>query len=531
MEYLGLLVVLTFGSILLISAGERLRLPWPALMVIMATLVGLVPVWGDLTIDPHLILPLFLPPLLYAAAQRTSWSLFRQKWRAVAGLAVLLTAVTIGVVAGTAAAIVPGITVAAAIAIGAAVAPPDPVAVEAVAGPVGIPRRLITTLQSEGLFNDAVAIIVFTAAVSATETSRPFGLGIVGEFALGAIIAVVIGLLAAYVASWLSDHVADATGRNAITLVLPFAVYILAEHVHASGVVAVVVTGVQMASTRGEDEVEERLTGRAFWDVVELLVTGVAFGFVGIELFHVLRDAGPDLGRMLGDAAVVSIVVLLVRAVWMILFLQVERRSEDPYAAPRTWKEALILTWGGMRGLATLALALAVPTVAADGTPIVAREELLVIAAAVLFVTLVIPAFTLPTLVRLLDLEEDHAAERSTELELARRASRAAVAHLREHQGEIPEYLLTRLGDSLEHLDEILAGDMPEEHVERLREAARMRKEMTEIRRQALMAARAEVLRARREPGMDPEVVDRILHELDLRTPRSTLHIGPDAPH
>ncbi|TQM96156.1 sodium/proton antiporter (CPA1 family) [Ornithinimicrobium humiphilum] len=523
MDVLGLLIALMLGTIAMVSVGERLRLPWPALMVLLAMLVGLVPAWREISIDPHLILPLFLPPLLYATAQRTSWALFRHRWRAVVGLALILTAVTIATVAGTVAAIVPGVTLAAAIAIGAAVAPPDPVAVEAVAGPVGIPRRLTATLQSEGLFNDAVAIVVFTAAVSATQTDRPFGLDIVGEFLLGLVLAVAIGLAAAWGASWLGDHVGAPAGRNAITLVLPFAVYVLAEEVHASGVVAVVVTAVQMASMRGEDEVEERLTGKAFWDVVELLVTGVAFGLVGIEVYHVVVEAGDELTGMLGRALVVSLVVIGTRALWMAGVWLARRRSTDESLPVRTWKEAVLLTWSGMRGLATLALALAIPTVAADGTPIAIRDELLVIAAAVVVATLVLPAFTLPWLVRALALADDHGAERRAELQLARRASRAAVASLREREGDVPEEILARVEESLRHLDEVLAGEAPEEHVERVRELSRLRAVANDVRRQALVAARAEVLRARQEPGVDPEVADRVLRELDLRTPPGPL--------
>ncbi len=177
MEVLLLLVGLMLGAVLLVGVGDRLRLPWPALMVLLGAAVAVVPGLPDgIDLDPDLILPLFLPPLLYATAQRTSWSVFRARWRSILLLAVALVLATVAAVAGTAYLLVPGIGLTAAVALGAMVAPPDPVAVEAVAGPVRIPRRLLSVLQAEGLFNDATALVVFQAAVLATvERGRPDG--------------------------------------------------------------------------------------------------------------------------------------------------------------------------------------------------------------------------------------------------------------------------------------------------------------------------------------------------------------------
>ena len=151
MEILLLLVAFMLAAVLLVGVGDRLRLPWPALMVILGVGVAFTPGLTDVAaFDSDLILPLFLPPLLYATAQRTSWAMFRARWRTIAFLAVALVAVTVAVVAGIATVLIPGLGLTAAIALGAMVAPPDPVAVEAVAGPVRMPRRLLAVLESEG---------------------------------------------------------------------------------------------------------------------------------------------------------------------------------------------------------------------------------------------------------------------------------------------------------------------------------------------------------------------------------------------
>jgi NhaP-type Na+/H+ or K+/H+ antiporter len=332
MEVLVLVVGLMLGAVVLVGIGDRLRLPWPALMVVLGVAVALVPGLPDgVDIDPALILPLFLPPLLYATAQRTSWSVFRARWRSILLLAVALVVATIAAVAGTAWLLVPGIGLTAAVALGAMVAPPDPVAVEAVAGPVRIPRRLLAVLQAEGLFNDATALVVFQAAILATVEGQNLTPGrLVPSFLLGAAAAVIIGLAVARLARLVAGRVTDPVSRSALTLVLPFAVYVAAEQVHASGVIAVVVLALETRSVAAPDESAARLVQRSFWTVVELLVTGIAFGLIGLQLRGVVVAAGPELGRMLLHALAVVGVVFAVRVVWMAgALVSVRTRPED----------------------------------------------------------------------------------------------------------------------------------------------------------------------------------------------------------
>lgn len=521
-EVLLLVVGLMLAAVLLVGVGDRLRLPWPALMVLLGVVVAAVPGLPDaFDLDPDLILPLFLPPLLFATAQRTSWALFRARWRSIALLAVALVAVTITAVAGTALALVPGITLTAAVALGAMVAPPDPVAVEAVAGPVRMPRRLLSVLQSEGLFNDATALVVFQTAVLATVQGSELSVsGLVLQFVVGALAAVALGILFARAARWVTDRVADPTGRSALTLVLPFAVYLAAEELHASGVVAVVVVALQLRSASAVDEAADRLVQRSFWDVVELLVTGVAFGLIGLDLRQVVEAAGPDLPVMLAHAAAVCGVVIVVRALWMAGAWLLVRHSRDASAAPRTGREAVVLGWCGMRGLATLALALALPAATVDGA-FPARAELLVIACSVLVVTLIGPGLTLPLLVRLLGVQADADAEQAAEKELTLRARRAALARMtqRERTAGLPEEAVTALHERMGRLEALLRGDPPTTEERDRFEALRRGWQLTvDVQADALAAAREEVLAARREPGVDPEAADRVLHRLDLRT-------------
>lgn len=518
MEFLLLLVGLLFGTVLVVGLGERIRLPYPILMLIFSAGAAFLPFIPEIHINPELILPLFLPPLLYAAAQRSSWSIFRLRWRSLVLLAVLLVVATTAVVAGVAWFIAPAITLPAAIALGAIVAPPDPVAVEAIASKVKMRRRLVTVLQTEGLFNDAMAIVIFQAAVSAALAGGEVGWEVVPKFLIGAAGAVVLGLAMAWLVGALNRFVPNLVARSATTLVAPYAVYLLAEEVHFSGVVAVVVTALELGRRARPQDSEERLTRTAFWDVVELLTTGVAFGLVGIEMRYIIEDEGRNLLTFIPGIAAVCIAVILVRFLWMMTMFKMGG-TEHKNKTPGSLKEVLVLTWCGMRGLATLALALALPTTMANGEPMPGRNFIVATACAVLIVTLVLPGLTLPALMRALKLPNDHAAEEKTERSLARRAERAALETMKRSTvaAALPQKRRDALARRMSSLHTILEADF-EEEPEKMLQLRQVLRIMDEVQREALDAAREEMLKARNEHGNDPELVDRVLRRLDLRT-------------
>ena len=525
MEFLILLVALLFGTVLVVGLGERIRLPYPVLMLIFSALFAFLPFLPEIHIDPELILPLFLPPLLYAAAQRSSWSVFRLRWRSLVLLAVALVAVTAAVVAGISWAFVPALGLPAAIALGAIVAPPDPVAVEAVAGKVNMPRRLVTVLQTEGLFNDAIAIVIFQAAVGAAVSGGEVDWTIIPKFLIGAAGAVLLGLGMGWLVGALNRFVPNLVARSAVTLVAPYAVYILAEELHFSGVVAVVVTALELGRRARPQDSEERLTRTAFWDVVELLTTGVAFGLVGIEMRYAIEDEGREIFGFIPGIAAVCIAVVLVRFLWMYgiyRFGGTEKRNN----VPGSLKEVLVLTWCGMRGLATLALALALPATTLAGAELPGRNFMIVTAGAVLVTTLVLPGLTLPWLMRRLNLPSDHLAMERQERELAKRAERIALETMKRSTAadRLPPERRAALARRMSSLHSLLDRDA-EADPQKMRQLKATLEVMDEVQREALAAARKEVLAARRQSGMDPEAVDRVLRRLDLRT--VTLDHGP----
>lgn len=429
METLVLLVALLAVTVACVAVGERWKLPYPILMLIASAAIASIPGLPHLAVDPELILPLFLPPLLFATAQRTDWSVFVTRWPTLLALAVGLTAVTAGAVAGTVWLLVPGIAVPLALMLGAMVAPPDPVAVEVVAGPAKMPRRLLSMLQTEGLFNDAVAIVLFTAALSALTGESELGLGIAVDFLLGGVIAVAIGFALGFLYRLAGRMLTSTAARTAMSVVVPFAAYILAEEFHASGVIAVVVTALETRRRGRAEDSEARISRSTFWDVANLLVTGIAFGLLGMQLRDAVVDEGRAVLGYLPVAAVVCVVVIAVRALAMLLIRPVARRDAGEELG---WKDSVVLTWCGMRGLATLALALAIPVTATAGADASFRNMMVIIACTVLLVTLVPPGLTLGWLLRLLRLQDDGSLTKAEVREFTLRARRAAMEALHE---------------------------------------------------------------------------------------------------
>ncbi|WP_028265160.1 Na+/H+ antiporter [Arthrobacter sp. MA-N2] len=517
MDQLALIVGLLLATVVAVGLGDRLRLPYPVLMLLLAAALTFIPGFPDFELAPELILPIFLPPLLFATAQKSSWAVFRVRWRTLLLMAVALVVVSTAAVAGAAWLMIPGIGIPAAIALGAMVAPPDPVAVDSVAGRVHMPRRLITVLQSEGLFNDAAAIVIFQAAVAATVSGTKVGAGVVLQFVIGAGLAVIVGIAMGWLTRLITKLVTSMVARSAVTLVVPFAAYILAEELHASGVIAVVVTALETQRHARSQDAAERVTRNAFWDVVELLATGLAFGLVGLEIRTVIRDEGAAVFGMIGPAVAVCVLVFVVRFAWLGLLAIAARKRKN--LLPTSPKEVLILTWCGMRGLATLALALALPLTIADGSDFPARHETLVIACAVLLATLVLPGLTLPWLMRVLKASEDGSHEKDAARLLAKRAQAAAISALKEHDlmKELPADKVALVKEKMTRLHaELLDGTLKNESATEKRE--RGRELAIAVQTIALDAARQEVVAARGEPGMDPEVADRVLRQLDLRT-------------
>ncbi|MFD9906450.1 Na+/H+ antiporter [Streptomyces sp. NPDC059063] len=528
MDQLALLLVLLLGALVTVPLGDRLGLPAPVLMTLVGIVLAFLHFVPNVDIPPEFILPLVLPPLLYAAVQRTSWRQFTANIRPILLLAVALVFVTTTAVAAVAHAIVPGLPLAAALALGALVAPPDPVAATAVAGSLGLPRRLVSILEGEGLFNDVTAIVLYHVAIAAAVSGTFSWPSAVGQLVLSAVVAVAVGLALGWLSNKLMGLLADATLQTGLTLLVPFVAYVLAEELKGSGVLAVLTTALYLAERAVDaDDVLGRITGQTFWQIVDTLVTGVAFGLIGLELHNVFGTSQGREGQMLGWGAVVVAVVVGVRLLWLLpatwLAKRLHKRRDYDEEIPVSWRETVVMWWSGMRGVASVALALAIPLKTDDGAPFPARDEIVFIAFCVIMATLVAQGLTLPWLVKRLGVRADTDAERALERDLALRAAKAAKARLKEIEEveELPEEISERLLRGAFDIGARISPDIvDDERRERYAKRVDRFKAVQRIQREMMSAARHAVLAARSEPGSDPEVVDRVLHHLDVRSLR-----------
>jgi Na+/H+ antiporter len=544
MDQLTILFAIFLATVFSVPVGRLIGLPSPVLMTLFGTGMALLPQVPNPNLDPELILPLVLPPLLFAAARRTHWRQFKASWRTVLLLAILLVLVTTALVAVVFHAINPGLPIGAAVLLGALISPPDPVAASAVAGDLSLPRRLVSTLETEGLFNDVTAVVIYGVAVSAVTSHHFSGVAALGELALSAVIALAIGLALGWGSRRAMGLLGDATLQVGLSLLIPYAAYVAADQLHGSGVLAVLVYGLYLSDKTDADDVAYRLVGTAFWDIVELLVTGFAFGLIGQELYVVVQAVGDHWTALLGDALAVVAVVVFARLAWLLPAGWLANRlsqnagadaGEDgdldaqhelnggADAKPISWRETLVVWWAGMRGVVTVALALAVPLTIDGGAPFPGREEILFTAFAVVLFTLVVQGLTLPILVRALRIGADDLSEREAERRLWFRVAKAELRHLNEaaERGAVPDELYERLA-SRQHGR--LARACPEAIDDELRATAKRKfgeaRRIHELDQEMIAAGRREMQSARSEPGMDPELVDRVMRRLDLRSER-----------
>jgi monovalent cation/hydrogen antiporter len=398
----------------------------------------------------------------------------------------------------------------------------------AVPGSLGLPRRLISILEGEGLFNDVTAIVLYHVAIAAAVSGTFSWPDAVGDLVLSGVVAVAVGLALGWLSNKLMGMLGDATLQIGLSLMVPFVSYVLAEELKGSGVLAVLTTALFLAEHAADaDDVMGRLAGTTFWQVVDTLVTGVAFGLIGLELHVVFGTADGREVQLLGWSAAIIGAVVVVRLLWLMpatwLAKRLHRLRDYDEEIPVSWRETVIMWWSGMRGVASVALALAIPLKTDSGAAFPARDEIIFIAFAVILATLVLQGLTLPWLVRRLGVRADADAEGELERNLAIRASKAAKRRLREIEAveDLPEDISERLLRAAYDMGARISPDIVDDErrewfakrVDRLRTMQRIQREM-------LSAARHEVLSARNEPGADPEVVDRVLRHLDVRSLR-----------
>ncbi|MDQ2965117.1 MAG: Na+/H+ antiporter, partial [Chloroflexota bacterium] len=357
-----LLIVVTALAIL----ARRIGLPYPILLVIGGLMLGLVPGLPRIELEPDIVFVLFLPPILFAAGYFTSIRDIRANARKIGLLAVALVIVTAAAVAFVVQALVPDVGWPAAFALGAIVAPPDAVAATAIFRRLGVPRRIVTILEGESLINDATALVLFRTAIVIVAGGSLTIPGLAGNFLVLAVGGIAVGVAVGWLVAWLTSRIDDPVFSIVITFLAPVAAYLPAERFGLSGVLATVAAGIWLGSQTPRNlSSQVRVAAVAAWQVLLFLINGAVFILIGLQLPGVLADlSGRPPAELLGLAAAVCLTVILVRIAWVFgaIYLPYRIRPSMLHGEPTPARSGIFLvSWAGMRGVVSLAAALALP--------------------------------------------------------------------------------------------------------------------------------------------------------------------------
>jgi len=530
LEHLELVVLGLLVAVAGLAVVARLiRIPYPILLVVGGLGIGLVPGAPELKLDPDLVLLIFLPPLLYAAAFFSNLRELRNNARPIGLLAiglVIATTVTVAAVAHYAI----GLDWQVAFVLGAIVSPTDAVAPAAILRRLGVPRRVLSIVEGENLTNDWTALVTYKFAIAAVVTGS-FSLAEAGpQFLLTGVGGVGIGVLAGILIAAVRRRVEDPLTEITISLLTAYAAYLPAEELGVSGVLAAVTAGVWLGWQASELTTHTtRIQLSAIWELLQFLLNAFLCVLVGLQMSTVLDNlSGRPAGRLFGYAVLVSLVVIVVRIVWVFVLTYLPRRvsrrlrERDPLPP---WGHTTLVAWSSMRGSVSLAAALAVPLQTDSGIPFPERDLVIFLAFAVILATLVGQGLTLPALIRALKIEED-TADQDEEMAARVEIAFAAVDRIDELAQEewvnpdtvertrgLFEYRRRRfssqLGNGGEHHD-------PEDEFDYESRAQSYQEFMGLV-----IAAQRKSLRALRDDGqITDEVRRRVEYDLDLEEAR-----------
>ena len=510
-----------FALLLLLCAvalgwlARHFNFPYPIALVLGGGALGFVPSLPQVPFEPHIILFLVLPPILYQAALATSWRDFKANSGTIGLLAIGLVIATTLAVGATLKFLLPDIPWAAAFAFGAIVSPPDAVAATTILSRLNIPRRVVTVLEGESLVNDASGLVLYKFAVAAVLTGTFSLSGAAVEFAAASVGGILAGLLVALVFIVIHRQLGDVFIEVLTSLLVPYVAYVAAESLHVSGVLAVVMAGL----VRGRHapviaSAEMRILSRSMGNMLVFLLNTLVFVLMGLQLSAVVARL-PDesaLDLMTGGALLCA-VAIAVRFAWIYpalylprtLGITLRRRANAPPEA-----EFFIMSWCGMRGIVSLAAALALPAVLADGTPFPYRDVIVFFTFVVIAVTLVLQGLTLPLLIRRLHVGVDRSvlAERKNARGAMSRAASAAIDELAKSKRAAPDLAWRINAEFAEKVADSHPDAPMSQHDAGLAQL---------LRHAAIDAERQELIRIWREQQISDDVLHQFEEHLDYR--------------
>jgi CPA1 family monovalent cation:H+ antiporter len=509
-------------GLLLLAVSQFVRIPYPIVLVLGGTLIALLPHAPHVELNPDLVLVAVLPPLLYGGAFFTSLRELRANVKAISLLAVGLVLVTMLAVAAAAHEFIPRLGWAEAFVLGAIVAPTDPTASSAIAERLGLPTRLIALIEGESLVNDGTALVAYRFAVAAVVTGTFSLFDASWHFVVNVAGGIGVGLVVGYLIRQLRRRLDDPPVEIAIALLSGYLGYLPAQALGVSGVLAAVTVGIYMGWHTPElTTVQTRLQGQAVWEIVFLLLNGILFALIGLQLPSIVDAlSGRSTAELIGYAALVSAVVIGARVAWLVatyLIALVSRRARMDDPAP-SWQAKAVVAWSGMRGAVSLAAALALPltTDAGDGFP--DRNLIIFLTFGVIFSTLVLQGLTLGPLIRALDLDDGGVTEHE-EAKARIRAAEAALERLDELaeedwvRADTAERMRGLYGFRQERFRSRYDPDGDGSVEEQSRSYQRLRRELLDAERMA-------VQNLRQQGVIGDDVMRRVVRDLDLEDAR-----------
>ena len=532
-----LYLILILVILILVMLAQKLKVAYPIVLVLGGLVISFIPMLPNITINPDVIFVVFLPPLLYEAAWQVSWKEF-WKWRRVIGVfAFLIVVLTSVVVAYVSRSMIPGFTLALGFLLGGIVSPPDAVAATTIFKSIKVPKATISIAQGESLLNDAASLIVFEFALQAVNTGTFSWGDAILRFFLVIIGGIGIGLLVAGIFYMLHRWLPTTSNMDIIlSIITPYFMYIIAEKVHVSGVLAVVSGGLFLSQQRNKIlSYRSRFQGAGAWAILGFALNGLVFMLIGLALPHVVKGLGTiSLGSAIGYGLLISGVLIAGRLLSTlgssVFTVFISRYITVAYAKPG-WRGPLVLGWAGMRGVVSLAAALSIP-VFLDGSklPFPERDLIIFITFIVILVTLVFQGLTLPLVVKWAKPEETFypVPFEQQEIKLSQKLSQAALKFLDEKYKEdiIGNELLKNLQHHYQTDIALLEG---EEEAESLSKAAdgsltkflQVSTELFEEQRKLLM-------QINKKAEVDEDVIRKYQILLDIEEEKIRLRAGED---
>jgi Na+/H+ antiporter len=509
------------------AMANRLKIPYPIVLVVAGLLISFVPHMPQVPLDPNVVFVIFLPPLLYASAWSMSWREFRRNAVVIGLLAFGLVGFTVWGVAEVSDHFITALDWKAGFLLGAVVATTDAIAATSIAKSIGLPRRIVDILEGESLLNDATGLLALEIglALLLTGQSPTVGGGLLRLLYL-VVGGVVIGLVLGVVVGWLERYIDDGPVELVVSLVVPYAAYLAGERAHASGVLAVVVCGIYLSRQSTQYfSPAVRLQVLGAWQALTFMLNGLVFVLIGLQLPYVLVGIHGkySTGTLIFYGAIFSAVLIALRIVWVFPAMKfasfVERRWLGHQEAPLGGREVFVVGWTGMRGVITLAAAISIPEVLGDGRPFGARNLIVFLAFCVILVTLVLQGLTLPALIRRLGLAGETGLD-PEEREARRTVLSAAIRFMdeaRKQDGADAQPIYDELTHRYRHrLAAVRAGNEPAVDGLDGHSYATLRR----IAAGALQAERRSLIELRDEGQIGDDVVRTLEREMDLAESR-----------